>query len=133
MPKKGQKRAKLPSIKSLKNKAWELQSICVRKSAANFQGLTECYTCYRLFPWMELHSGHYKHNSYDFDLRNIHPQCPRCNTYLHGQPDEYYVHLIKDYGQEVADELRTRKHWNDYKRAELVELIKKYKEWISKL
>lgn len=117
---------KLKSIKSLWKKAWNLQSKDIRSSAANFQGLAPCYTCYRLFPWKELDAGHYKHGSYDFDTRQIKPQCTYCNRYAHGRPDEFYVHLIKDYGQEVADELRTRKHWNDYKRKDLEEVIARY-------
>ena len=121
------KKKKLRSLKSIHDQAWKLQSIFIRSSAANFQGLAPCYTCYRLFPWKELHAGHYKHGSYDFDLRNIKPQCNYCNTYAHGKPDEFYVHLVQEYGQEVADELRTRKHWNDYKRLELEAIIKLYK------
>lgn len=124
---------KLPSLKSLHEKAWKLQSEYIRHSAANFFGLATCYTCYRAFPWKELHAGHYKHSSYDFDPRNIKPQCARCNTYLHGQPDEFYVHLIQEYGQKVADELRKRKHQNDYKRKELIELIRKYTELLKTL
>lgn len=121
------KRKKLRTLKSLHNEAWKLQSIAVRSEAANFQGLAPCYTCYRVFRWQDLDSGHYKHGSYDFDRRQIKPQCTYCNRYAHGKPDEYYVHLIREYGQETADELRTRKHWNDYSRSELEAIIKLYK------
>lgn len=123
---KRKKKRKLPSIRSLKKKAWKLFSIWVRSHDKNFHDETPCYTCHRLFPWKELHAGHYKHGSYDFDPRNIKPQCTYCNTYAHGKPDEFYVHLIKEYGQEIADELRIRAHWNGYGRAELLKIISEY-------
>lgn len=124
---KKRKRKKLPSLRSLKAKAWKLFSVWVRSHDANFQDKTACYTCYRLFPWTLLQAGHYKHSSYDFDPRNVKPQCAYCNNYAHGKPDDFYVHLVQEYGQEIAEELRTRKHWNDYKRQELLDIIEEYK------
>lgn len=122
------KRKKLPSLKSLREKAWKLQSIWIRSHNATFQGQQSCYTCYRSYPWKELQAGHFVHNSYDFDVDlNIRPQCVYCNKHRHGQPLEYYLHLVKEVGQEKADYARTRKHWNDYRRKDLEEIIKKYR------
>ncbi len=120
---------KLPSIKSLKEKAWRLQSIYVRSIGANFQGLSQCYTCNRWFSWQEMNSGHYRHDAFDFDLRNVKCQCVYCNLSDKGRADEFYLHLVKEYGQEEADYLRKRAKHNIYKRVELNEIIDKYKDY----
>lgn len=125
---KPKKRKKLRSIKSLWDEAWKLQSKSIREKAANFQGYADCYTCGRSYPWQELQAGHFIHSSYDFsDYDNIRPQCERCNKWGHGKPLEYYLHLVQEIGQEAADIARNRKHWNDYKRADLEAIIAKYK------
>lgn len=120
---------KLPSIKSLKEKAWRLQSIYIRSIGANFQGLSQCYTCYRWFDWKIMNSGHYRHDSHDFDLRNVKNQCPGCNLSDKGRADEFYLHLVKEYGQKEADFLRKRAKENKYSRAELNEIIDRYKDY----
>lgn len=79
-----------------------------------------------VYHWRQLQAGHFIHGSYDFDPMNVKPQCVRCNKWLHGNPLNYYLHLARDYGTVIADRLRTRKHWNDYKRKDLEEIIKKY-------
>lgn len=72
----------------------------------------------------------------DFNERNIHPQCVKCNKWLHGNLDNYTVHLIQKYGPEIIQELEEGK--NDEKRridteghaytlGELTAIYEKYK------
>lgn len=123
--KKGRKR--LPSLKELRKKAWDLQSVWVRSHGADFSGYVACYTCYRVYHWKIMDAGHFIHSSYDFDIHNIKPQCTYCNRYCHGRPLEFYLHLTQEYGTENAEKLRTRPKWNAYKRSQILDVIKKYK------
>lgn len=36
---------------------------------------------------------------------NVHGACAYCNRWLHGNLAEYYIRLVKDYGQHKVDEL----------------------------
>lgn len=87
-------------------KAWGAFSEYVRRRGADSRGMVACYTCYKKSPWQEMHAGHRYHNRLDFDLRNIHPQDPACNTYRHGELGEYERHLIEDNGLEFAQQLK---------------------------
>jgi len=128
------KRKKLRSLKSLWDLAWDLQSEYVRRKDADFQGFGTCYTCHKRIHWKQLQAGHFIHQSYDFDIySNIRPQCTGCNKWGHGKPLEYYIHLVSEIGEEAAEHARTRAHWNDYKRADLEELIAKYRQLLSTL
>jgi hypothetical protein len=87
-----------------------------------------CYTCNTKRPWKEMQCGHYVKRGcwrLRFDLRNLHCQCPRCNMYLGGNMDNYAVHLIKDYGIEILDELQRLKNMPEkkWKVAELEQMI----------
>jgi hypothetical protein len=108
-------------------RAWTLWSIYIRKKGADERGINTCYTCGRRYHWKALNAGHYRHDSHDFDERNVKAQCVHCNLGESGRADQFYLHLVKDYGVEIADQLRLRKKWNDYSIHELEEIIKKYK------
>lgn len=125
-------RPKLLSIRKLKAKAWKRFSVYIRSKLADVRGYIECYTCRRKYHWKEVHAGHYKHGVLDFDEMNIHPQCVKCNMYDSGNRDEYYIRLVKDYGQRAVDDLRQRAaNFKGYTRQELNEIIEKYKEYAS--
>ena len=121
------KRKKLKSLKSLKTEAWRVWSIHIRQLGMDFQGYNYCYTCNKRVHWSEGNAGHYRHDAYDYDERNVKFQCVFCNLGESGRSDNFYLHLIKDYGLEEAERLRKRKKWNDYSRTELQEIITKYK------
>jgi hypothetical protein len=114
------------SKKGLHKKAWRIFSIWVRKKGSDWRGENRCYTCNRKFHWKELNAGHYRHDSYDFDEQNVKPQCVYCNLGENGRSDNFYLHLVKEYGRKVADKLRKRKKWNNYSISQLQEVIKKY-------
>ena len=106
--------AKKVKLSTLKNKRWKLTSEYVRRSNADpHTGMSGCVTCRPGTPgrhYKELQAGHFipqaQGNAVKWDLRNIHPQCYRCNINLGGNGAEYYPFMLERYGQEVIDELR---------------------------
>ena len=126
------KRSKRTSDKTLKKRLWKQFSIHIRVSAADEQGYVQCVTCPARHLWNsgEIHAGHWIHNRLDFEERNIHPQCVRCNYHWNTQVTiAYSVFMARTYGVEVMDELRLLSHTkgNRYKRVELLELLDKYR------
>ena len=107
------KRKKLPSIKSLKNKAWKLMSNHIRQSYSDDAGYVACVTCGITKQYKEMHAGHFIHASkgslVSYDDRNIHPQCPKCNTYQGGNLIEYTLFIQDNYGAETIEELKQLK------------------------
>lgn len=41
-----------------------------------------------------------------WDERNVHAQCSGCNAFHQGRTLDYQDYMLKEYGQEVIDELR---------------------------
>ncbi len=103
--KKSTKKYQISETRKLHKKCWTLQSIIVRSSAADKYGFCECYTCGKTLPWKEMHAGHYRHGTLDFDRRNLKPQCTQCNTYNGGKLNKYTLKLIKEYGIEWVEML----------------------------
>ena len=102
---------KKPSISTLKKKLWKLTSEYVRKKASNSQdGTAKCVTCGAVRPYKELQAGHFIPKALGtaiyFDLRNIHPQCYRCNINLGSNGPEYFRYMQDTYGDGVIDDLR---------------------------
>ena len=120
---------KKKSLKSLRKEAWGLFSIHVRKKYSDmFRGFAYCYTCRVVFNWNELQAGHYIHGKLDFDERNIHPQCTRCNHFLSGNLGVYGERLIEELGiDEVKKMRREAATWRQPNREECLALIEKYK------
>ena len=102
------KRAKLST---LKKRAWKAFSEYIRKKYA-INGYVYCCTCGERKHWKEMHAGHYIHNRLNiyFDERNVHPQCNKCNTFLHGNGRMYERFMRDTYGEEVIEELETLKN-----------------------
>lgn len=114
------------STRALRDKAWTLFSIFTRQNGMDERGFNTCYTCRKRVHWKSANAGHYRHDSHDFDERNVKCQCVYCNLHEGGRADLFYLHLVEDYGQEVADELKNRKKWNGYSRDELRTIIERY-------
>ena len=107
------KKKKLPSIKSLKAKSWKLMSEYTRTSNIIGEGFNKCVTCGCLRHYKEMHAGHFIHASkgslVSYDKRNIHPQCPGCNTYRGGMLIEYTLFIQESFGTEAVMELKQLK------------------------
>lgn len=119
---------KKPKLSGLAAKAWKLMSIISRTKDADKDGFVKCVTCEKVQHWKEMDAGHFFHASkqrpISYDDRNIHAQCTGCNRYRDGARDEYSCVIVKRYGPETLDELRTLKHsGKELKRADLEDLI----------
>ena len=92
-------------------------------------GKGRCITCKQP---ADLEAGHFiprQHASVRWDERNVHGQCSRCNRWLHGDQAEYYIALVKKYGQPTVDELMKLKHvTKKYTISELQALLEKYSQ-----
>jgi len=76
-------------------------SRAVRILGLRDDGLVSCYTCGKKFYPKHIQCGHFvgrAHFSVRFDLRNMRPQCIKCNTYRSGEPGMYALNLIEELG-----------------------------------
>jgi len=107
----------------LRSKAWDVFSLFVRTD----EGFV-CYTCGKKLTRATSNAGHYEHvNCLDFERKNIHCQCVHCNRYMSGNRNAYAIHLEKDYGYGILQELSKLKDKIHYfKVSELEAIIKKY-------
>lgn len=96
------KKIKHISLKSLRKKAWRLQSEYIRRTECGI-----CFTCGVHGSWKSMQAGHYIHgNHMDFTRMNIHCQCIRCNKWLHGNLGIYAERMIAEYGEMSIAQLR---------------------------
>jgi len=80
---------------------WDKQSEYVRRLE---EGV--CCTCGKIDEWKNMQAGHYRHKDcLDFNLKNIHCQCSRCNKWLTGNSKKYAIYLEKRYGFGIIQEL----------------------------
>lgn len=99
---KKDKKVKHASLKSLRKKAWNLQSEYIRRLENGV-----CFTCGDKRDWKEQQAGHYIHRDcLDYNPINIHCQCVRCNKWLSGNSGIYAEKLIRLYGADKVQELR---------------------------
>ena len=124
------KKIKHISLKSLRKKAWSLQSEYIRRSENYI-----CFTCGVHLTKATSQAGHYIHKDcLDFDSVNIHCQCVRCNKWLSGNQGIYAERLIADYGLDAILDLRRRAEVvRKFNVGELSNLIEDYKQKISAL
>lgn len=120
-------------------KCWKLMSELVRRTGVDQEGFDLCYTCDAKFHWKQLQAGHRHHRRLDFDTRNIHKQCWRCNGKqsrggLSGNLGEYEHRLIKEHGFEWAAKLKLDANTHPgYQLHELKIIHADLKERLSKL
>jgi len=120
------------SYRYLHKKAWTLFSKCIRIKGTDTEGMTNCYTCGARLHWKKLQSGHFHHSRLDFDKRNIHKQCPRCNTYLSGNLAIYGTKLMMELGKEGMQKLLLDANQKLYSTTELKQIIECCKKELEK-
>lgn len=95
-----------------KSAAWKWFSKWVRLSRADEHGYVECVTCGKFDHWKNMQAGHFvaksKGGAIYFEPSNVHPQCPRCNLYEHGNLIPYTLFIQREYGQDYPDRLRAQ-------------------------
>lgn len=99
------KRNKKQNVTKLKQKLW----ILCRELTRKVYGFS-CYTCGAHSD--AIHTGHFISSSVcsvslRYDLRNLRPQCFRCNIHLSGNWLAYEKRLILEHGQSYVDNLKT--------------------------
>ena len=122
------------TLKSLKRELWKLVSEYVRRKEKGI-----CFSCGKKADWKEQHCGHWSHQgryselAYDDDSI-LHTQCPSCNTFKHGNLDNYTLKMIEVYSLEAVQEFHKKSlkvhNWNEI---ELQLLITYYKNKLSRL
>ena len=72
-----------------------------------------CCTCGKRGDKYTIDSGHFltrRYKAIKYDERNVNAQCIKCNQYGGGMWDLYYEYMLGRYGQEVVDELQSKKN-----------------------
>lgn len=122
------------NIKILKKDVWDLFSEWVRRSEANDQGFVQCVTCKKWLPWQDAQAGHYLHGTLFLIPELVHPQCPQCNGFLHGNLVPYKEFMLEKYGQKTLDKLEyLAKRPHDYTVFELQQFKKLYQGKLDEL
>ncbi len=95
----------------------------------------KCVTCGRTLPYSELDCGHFVSRNWTalrWNPINCHVQCKRCNRFLGGQIEEYFIWMENTYGRAVVDDLIGHKHDTFIlERQWLLDKIKYYKDLIK--
>mgnify|MGYP001579720978 CR=1 FL=1 len=143
-PRSGRK--KLPTLAALKRKAWNFLSQCIRREAADENGMVTCYTSGTVAHWKEMQAGHAiggRTGAVLFDEEIIRPQSYRENVALRGNYPVFTTKLIKEYANEIAEgdlgeamrwwegKLRDSRQVRKWSRSELEALISSYKARLS--
>ena len=71
-----------------------------------------CYTCKKKSPLKGMNVGHYIQRNYlshKYDMRNVRPQCIKCNFYNEGMLGPFRVNLVAEYGEGVIREMEESK------------------------
>lgn len=100
--------AKKKTITSQKKKLDRIFSEYIRKRDADEWGDCACITCKKRVHWKGIHAGHFmsrKDLATRYDEKNVHSQCPGCNTFNNGRQYEYAIEVDERYGEGTADEL----------------------------
>ncbi len=129
--------AKKTTVPKLKKKLWGIFSQYIRLKYSDDNGYCTCVTCGSIKQYKEIHAGHFipkRNNAVMFEETNVHPQCPYCNLYMHGQGARYYKFMLEKYSQEEIDRLmELDKTTRKYSIWELEEMIEDYKQKVKEL
>lgn len=129
------------NLKKTKLRAWQIFSIWVRlRDCEQYQKggmFAPCCTCGKLTHFKNLQAGHFlsgRGNAILFDEDCVHAQCQQCNIFKHGNSDNYWPYMVKNYGWDKTYALWHKKQQTrDYSISDLEDIIIKYQEKIEKL
>ena len=99
-------------------------SLFVRMSAADNSGMVRCSTCGSFHFWKDITLGHYisrTHHSVRWDLKNVGPQCVRCNSFHGGEQYKMRAFLVSQYGEKEIQEMEA---WADLRKTENAETLR---------
>ncbi len=98
----------------------------VRKKYALSSGIVECYTCGWRGDWKKVDCGHYIPRSamaLRWDLRNLRPQCKKCNQFEYGKQELFSKKLEEEAPGIVDILLEEARVPNKWSRQELKEML----------
>lgn len=125
------------SIRSrLVKEADRVFSIYIRKSNS-INGVVRCVTCGSQDKWQNMDNGHYLSRRYmqiRWDEMNVGCQCHHCNRDMGGNLVRYRMYLIKKYGYDPTDVLKSKvKTRGKVQLSDIEHIITKYKKKIDML
>jgi len=68
-----------------------------------------------------------------FDERFIRTQCIQCNGFAQGRPEEFRENLIREYGEEIINEITIKHKTNSYKTGDLLGLKAYFEQETNRL
>lgn len=91
-----------------------------------------CISCGKVTPVKESHASHFysagHYSALRFHEDNVHASCIRCNTYMHGNLNEYRKRLVQKIGPERLEYLDNFcRGSNKWDKVALIEVIETYK------
>lgn len=104
-------RKKRPARAIAKDRAWEQFSMFIRLRDAGPDGYAKCVTCPRVIHWRDGDAGHWITRAKEatlFDERNVSFQCKGCNKWQGGKPLEHEQAIIRKYGPEAPEQIKTK-------------------------
>lgn len=132
---KQKRKGKKSSLRVLTEKLDRVFSEYIRKRDANQSGYITCCTCSTTKHWKEMHAGHFvgrEARNTRWEEKNVHGQCPGCNTFHEGRKPEYALFLQQKYGSDIVEQLvmagKRIKKWSPI---ELEALIHHYQEQLK--
>lgn len=128
---------KKPTKSALIKKADKVFSLYIRQRNADFNGVTECFTCGKKDHWKKLQCGHFmsrRHHSTRWHETNCQVQCSACNVFRYGEQYKFSVNLDATFGADTAQEMQTLSNKTvQYLAADLLQLIEYYQKKIADL
>lgn len=120
------KKKKVKNVKLTAHKVWPYVSEFIRLRDCLLTTKTiekgRCYTCTSIVLYKQSQAGHLidGHTGMNYlDIRGIKLQCVRCNVFCHGLKEVFIPRFIKEYGQELYDELLKEKEAHKWTQEEL--------------
>lgn len=119
----------------LKNKLDTVFSQYVRLRYS-IDGYAQCVTCKKNLPIKQIQAGHFISRTYlatRWHELNVFPQCPGCNLFKKGAPDEFAYFIMNTYGSDAFDSLMACKHSPvKFTRRDLEDKISYYQNLLTK-
>jgi len=118
------------TISQLTKKADELFSKFIRLRDSEDGEKGYCRTCGYYGEVKYMNAGHFQsrsHKGIRWDERNVHLQCGTCNNFRNGEQVKMARYIDEKYGEGTALELEGLRHLPAPTRAELEEIIEKYR------
>jgi hypothetical protein len=122
-------------MKNTQTDIWFSRFIRLRDSDEN--GYCKCITCNIIQWWKSMDCGHWikrQHNGTRFHEKNAHAQCKDCNWLKQGNDSIYEQVIIKRYGMDTRNLLKSSEHKSFHQSLMDLKLLTQiYKEKAKKL